>query len=86
MVDPADGGWVTVDDRERWDVLNDLGDSSGNGMRSYLAELMDGGEAGNDSIVRDVNMASEGSVVGKDDIISDLAIVCDVSVGEAKII
>lgn len=86
MVDSADGGWVAVDDRERWDVLNDLGDSSGNGMCSYLAELMDGSEAGNDSVVRDVNMASEGSVIGKDDVISDVAIVCDVSVGEAKII
>lgn len=86
MVDPADGGWVSVDDCEGWDILNDLGDSSSNGMRSYLAELMDGSEAGDDSVVSDVNMASEGSVVGEDDVISDLAIVCDVSIGEAKII
>ena len=86
MIDPANGGWVSVDDREGWDVLYDFRDSSGNGMGSNLAKLMDGGEAGDDSVVSDLNVAGEGPVVVKNDVISDLAIVRDVRVGKAKII
>ena len=86
MVDPADGGWVSVDNREWWDVLHDFRDSSGNGMGSDFTELMDGSQARNDSVVSDLNMTGEGSVVGENNFISDLTIMRDVRVGEAKII
>lgn len=86
MIYPTDGGWVSVDDRERWDVLHDLGDASGNGMGADFAELMNSGEPRDDRVVSDLNVAGEGPIVGKDDFIPDLAIVRDVRVGETKII
>ena len=55
-------------------------------MGPDFTELMDGSQARNDSVVSDLNMTGEGSVVGENNFISDLTIMRDVRVGEAKII
>jgi len=50
------------------------------------AELMDGGEARDDGVVLDMDVAGEGGIIREDDVVADLAIVCDVAVSEEEIV
>lgn len=86
LIDSTDGGRIAIDDGEGRDVLHDFGNASGNGMGSDPAELVDGGEAGDDGVVGHLDMTGERAVVGKNDVVSDLAVVRDVRVREAKVI
>ena len=85
-VDRADFGGIAVGDHVGRDVLNDLRTSAGHGMRPDAAELVCGGEAGNNGVVPDGAMAGEAAIVGKDDVVAELAIVRDVGVAEEKIV
>lgn len=51
-------------------------------MAADAAELVDGGEAAEDDVVFDDDVACEGAVIGEDDVITDDAVVGDVGVGE----
>jgi hypothetical protein len=86
LVDPPDRGGVPIDNGERRDVLDDLGDSSGDGVSPDPAELVDSGEARDDGVVVDPDMSGEGAIVGKNDMVSHLTVVGDVGVGEKKIV
>ena len=50
------------------------------------AELVGGGEAGNDRVVTDGAVPGEAAVVRKDDVVPQLAIVGDVGVAEEKVV
>ena len=80
LVDAPDAGRVAIDDGERRDVLHDLRDASGDAVGADAAKLVNRGEARNDGVVIDHDMAGEGSVVGEDDVVADLAVVGDVRV------
>jgi hypothetical protein len=45
-----------------------------------------GGEAGDDGVVLDDDVAAEGAVVGEDDVVADLAVVGDVRVAEEEVV
>ena len=53
-------------------------------MGADTAELVGTGEAGNDGIVADFAVAAECAVVGKDDVIADLAVRSVVGLGSGQ--
>lgn len=85
-VEPAGRGGVAVDDHERWNVLNHLGTAADDRVAADSAELVNGGEAGNDGMIFDFDVAAESAVVGENDVIAHLAVVRDVRVAQEKIV
>lgn len=77
MVNAANGGGVTIYDCKWGDVLGDFRDPSGDGVGADTAELVHSCEPGDDGVVVDGDVAGEGPVIRKDDVIPYLAIVCD---------
>ncbi len=66
--------------------MDDFRKPSNNGVLPDAAELMDGGEARDDSVVLDGDMAGEAAVVREDIVIPHLAVMSDVGVAEEKIV
>jgi len=79
-------GVVAFSDGVRGDVLRDTGHASDDRMATDPAELMDGGESGNDGVIFDGDVAGEGGVVREDDVVAELAVVRDVGVAEEEVI
>lgn len=85
-VQAAGGGGVPINDHEGRDVLDDFRESADDRVFPDSAELVDGGEAGDDRVVFHGDVSGEAAVVGKNDVISKLAIVSDVGVAEEEIV
>ncbi len=86
VVHSACSGGITIRDRERNHVLDDLRATTRDDVLTDAAELMHGGEATEHNVVLNDDMAREGSVVGKDDVIPHDAVMRDVGVSEEVVI
>ena len=74
--------WIPVRDHEGWNVLHNFGAAARDRISADPAKLMDGGETTNDRMIADLDVAGQGSVIGKHDRVANLAIVADVAVGK----
>ena len=79
-------GRVTRQLDERRHILRQAGVHSDEGMRADFAELMDCGKAADDYPVADMNMTTQRRVIGKNRVISDLAVVRQVNVCKDPVI
>lgn len=82
FVDGTGAGRVSVCDHVGRNILNDLGEPAGDGVSSDSAELMNAGEATQNNVVLDFDVAAESGIVGKYHVVSDDTVVTDVSVGQ----
>ena len=78
LIDSTDFGRVAISNHVWRDVLNDFCAASDYRMLSQAAELMHSGESTDDDMVFDCDMPGDGSVIRKDDVVSNGAIVRDV--------
>ena len=78
LIDSTDLGGVAISNHVGRDVLNDFCAASDDRMLSQAAELMHSGEPADDDMVLDYDMTGDGSVIRKDDVVSNGAIVRDV--------
>ena len=77
LIDSTDFGGVAIRNHVGRDVLNDFRAASDDRVLSQAAELMHSGEPTDDDMILDCDMTSDGSVIGKNDVVADCAIVCD---------
>lgn len=85
-VDAAGGGRVAIHDHEGGHILHYFGTSANDRVGTKAAELVCGGEAGNDDVVLDDDMSGEADGIGKDDVIAELAIVGHVRITEQQVV
>lgn len=86
QIQAAGAGGVAIDDHEWRYVLNDFGKSADDRMFPDPAELMDRSKAGNDRVILNRHVPREAAVVGKNDVIAELAVMRDVGVTEKQIV
>ncbi len=85
-VDATGSGGIAIHDHEGRDVLDDFGTASNDRVGSDAAELVHGGQTGDDDVVLDDDVAGEADGIGEDDVIAELAIVGDVRIAEQQVV
>ncbi len=85
QVQPADVRRISIHDHERRHVLHHLRATADDRVFPDPAELMRRGEAGNDGVVLDDDVAGEAHGIGQNDVVAELAIVRDVRVAEKQV-
>src|ERR1041385_1408619 len=83
QIDPANLSGIAVGDHEWRNVLHNFRATAGNGEPTDPTKLMYRCEAAHYCVVSDLNMAGQGAVVRKNDVVANGAIVSDMA-GEEK--
>ena len=78
LIDSTDFGGVAIRNHVGRDVLNNFRAASDDRVLSQAAELMHSGEPADDDMVFDYDMPGDGSVIRKNDMVANCAIVRDV--------
>lgn len=86
QVQAAGAGGIAVDDHEWWHVLDDFRESADDRMFPDPAELMGRGESRDNRVIPDHAVPCQAAVVGKNDMITKLAVVRNVRIAEKQIV
>lgn len=84
-IQTADAARVSIRDEERKHILHDFRLRTHHGIASQPNELMDADFVGKKNVILRHDVAGEGRAVGKDAIVSQPAVVCDVDPDHEKI-
>lgn len=82
LIQSPDLGRIAVGDHERRDILHDFGAPPRDCVGADSAKLVNCGKAPDDDMVADFDMSGNGSVIGEDHLVTHLAVVGDMAVGE----
>lgn len=77
---------MAFDNHEGGDVFNNSSEASDHGAFTDEAELVYGTEAGEDGVVFYGDVACDGGVIGKNDVVADLAFMRDVGVAKKEVV
>lgn len=82
LIDATDFGRVAISDHIGGDILNNFRATTHDGMLAQAAKLMDSGKAADNDMILDSDMTCDCAVVGKNNMVTNDAVVRYVRVGE----